>query len=129
RDDGLSTSIANPDFLAGFVAFCAGIAGMLSLTTAKSRALIGVLVSVTTIPAAANIGVSFAYEDWDSWRGSQQQLLINFAGIILAGTLTLLVQRRLYIRRRRRHLANLDEQGVRRPTPTPSSPGTTTPRS
>ena len=39
-----------------FVAFCAGTAGMLSLTTAKSGALIGVLISVTTIPAAANIG-------------------------------------------------------------------------
>ena len=53
-------TIASPDFFAVFVAFCAGIGGMLSLTTAKSGALIGVLISVTTIPAAANVGVSAA---------------------------------------------------------------------
>ena len=48
-----------------FVAFCAGMAGMSSASaTAKSGALIGVLISVTTIPAAANIAIAFAYEDW-----------------------------------------------------------------
>ena len=57
-DHSLADVIASPDFLAFFVAFCAGTAGMLSLTTAKSGALIGVLISVTTIPAAANIGVT-----------------------------------------------------------------------
>ena len=46
-----------PDFFAFFIAFCAGVAGTLSLTTAKSGALIGVLISVTTIPAAAAIAV------------------------------------------------------------------------
>lgn len=109
NDHGLSNSIANPDFLAFFVAFCAGIAGMLSLTTAKSGALIGVLVSVTTIPAAANIAVAFVYGDWSSWRGSQEQLLLNVAGIHLAGVLTLAVQRGLYMRRRRRHRARMQE--------------------
>jgi uncharacterized hydrophobic protein (TIGR00271 family) len=107
NDHGLSESIANPDFLAFFVAFCAGIAGMLSLTTAKSGALIGVLVSVTTIPAAANVAVAFVYRDWDSWRGSQEQLLLNIAGIHVAGVLTLGVQRALYARRRRRHRARM----------------------
>lgn len=108
-DHGLSNSIANPDFLAFFVAFCAGIAGMLSLTTAKSGALIGVLVSVTTIPAAANIAVAFVYGDWSSWRGSQEQLLLNVAGIHLAGVLTLGVQRALYTRRARRHRTRMDD--------------------
>ena len=108
EDHNLSRSIANPDFLAFFVAFCAGIAGMLSLTTAKSGALIGVLVSVTTIPAAANIAVAFVYGDWSSWRGSQQQLLLNIGGIHLAGVLTLGVQRLLYVRRRRRHRARME---------------------
>jgi uncharacterized hydrophobic protein (TIGR00271 family) len=111
-DHGLSDSIANPDFLAFFVAFCAGIAGMLSLTTAKSGALIGVLVSVTTIPAAANIAVAFVYADWSSWRGSQEQLLLNIAGIHVAGVLTLGVQRRLYARRRRRHTAQMRARGI-----------------
>jgi uncharacterized hydrophobic protein (TIGR00271 family) len=108
-DHSLSSSIANPDFLAFFVAFCAGIAGMLSLTTAKSGALIGVLISVTTIPAAANVGIGLAYGDGASARGSLEQLGINVGSILLAGTLTLLVQRLLYARRKRRHL---EERGV-----------------
>ena len=69
-DHTLSNVIANPDFFTFFVAFCAGVAGMLSLTSAKSRALMGVLISITTIPAAANIAVAAAYGDWDAWRGS-----------------------------------------------------------
>jgi uncharacterized hydrophobic protein (TIGR00271 family) len=110
-DHGLAQSIANPDFLAFFVAFCAGVAGMLSLTTAKSGALIGVLISVTTIPAAANVAVAFVYSDWPSWRGSQEQLLLNVCGILLAGTTTLLVQRLLYERRRRTHSAAVAARG------------------
>ena len=108
-DHGLSSSIANPDFLAFFVAFCAGSAGMLSLSTAKSGALIGVLISVTTIPAAANVALSAAYEEWDSATGSLQQLGINIGGIVLAGVLTLWVQRLLYLRRKAAHHTALRE--------------------
>lgn len=108
-DHSLSATIASPDFFAFFVAFCAGIAGMLSLTTAKSGALIGVLISVTTIPASANVGVAIAYGDWTAFRGSGLQLLINVASLLLAGTLTLLVQRALYDRRRRHVAAQLWE--------------------
>ena len=79
---------------------------MLSLSTAKSGALIGVLISVTTIPAAANLGIALAFEDWDTAMGSAGQLLVNLAGILVAGTLTLYVQRLLYRRRRRRHRAS-----------------------
>ena len=99
----LSETIANPDFFAAFVAFCAGIAGMLSLTTAKSGALIGVLISVTTIPAAANVGVSAAYGDWHSFGGSIGQLGLNIASLLVAGILTLSVQRALFVRRRALH--------------------------
>ncbi len=103
-DHSLSNVIANPDFFSFFVAFCAGIAGMLSLTTAKSGALIGVLISVTTIPAAANIAVAAAYADWSSWRGSMEQLAINLGVLVVAGATTLFIQRMLYRRRRRAHL-------------------------
>jgi uncharacterized hydrophobic protein (TIGR00271 family) len=106
RDHQLSNVIASPDFFAFFVAACAGAAGMLSLSTAKSGALIGVLISVTTIPAAANVGVSVAYADWPAFRGSLAQLGINLAAILLAGTATLYVQRLLYRRRRLQHLAD-----------------------
>ena len=52
--------IVKPDEFSVLVASFAGAAGVLSLTSSKSGALIGVLVSVTTIPAAANIGVAAA---------------------------------------------------------------------
>jgi uncharacterized hydrophobic protein (TIGR00271 family) len=104
EDHSLADVISSPDFFAAFVACCAGAAGMLSLSTAKSGALIGVLISVTTIPAAANIGVAAAYEDWPAWRGSMGQLSINLASIIVAGTAVLAIQRQLYRRRRERHM-------------------------
>jgi uncharacterized hydrophobic protein (TIGR00271 family) len=100
----LTDFIAHPDWFSLIVASFAGIAGMLSLTNAKSGALVGVLISVTTIPAAANIGVAAAFADWGEWRGAIAQLAVNLAGIFLAGILTLYVQRRLYVRRRRAHL-------------------------
>jgi len=99
----IANVIASPDFFAFFVAACAGAAGMLSLSTSKSGALIGVLISVTTIPAAANIGVTAAYGDGENFRGSVGQLAINLGAILVAGTATLTVQRQLYVRRLRRH--------------------------
>src|SRR5690349_18688765 len=94
----LASSISRPDAFAFIVAVCAGAAGMLSLSTAKSGALIGVLISVTTIPAAANIGIAAAYGDWETFWGSASQLAINLGAILLAGTTTLYVQRLLYLR-------------------------------
>ena len=102
----ISNIIAEPDFFTFFVAVCAGAAGMLSLSTAKSGALIGVLISVTTIPAAANIAVAAAYQDWSSWRGSMAQLAINLGSIVAAGSAVLYLQRWLYRRRRERHLSD-----------------------
>jgi len=93
--------ISSPDVFAFIVAACAGAAGMLSLSTAKSGALVGVLISVTTIPAAANIGIAAAYGDWHTAGGSAAQLAINLVAILLAGTATLYVQRLLYLRRKR----------------------------
>jgi uncharacterized hydrophobic protein (TIGR00271 family) len=96
--------ITEPTFLSFFVAFVAGSAGVLSLTAAKSGALVGVLVSVTTIPAAANIGVAAAYGEWGIAGRAALQLGINLAGIVAAGVITLFVQRRYYVARRRKHL-------------------------
>jgi uncharacterized hydrophobic protein (TIGR00271 family) len=96
--------ITNPTFLSFFVAFVAGSAGVLSLTSAKSGALVGVLVSVTTIPAASNVGVAAAYGEWAIAGKAGAQLAINLAGIVVAGVLTLFVQRRYYVSRRRKHL-------------------------
>ena len=98
--------ITEPDFFSFFVAFLAGVAGVLSLTSAKSGALIGVLISVTTIPAAANIGVAAAYGDGDEWRGAMAQLSVNLTMIVVAGVATLFLQRLLYRRRRIKHLSD-----------------------
>jgi uncharacterized hydrophobic protein (TIGR00271 family) len=96
--------ISQPDAFSFIVAFFAGVAGMLSLTSTKSGALIGVLVSITTIPAAANIGLAAAYQDWGVWRGALEQLGLNLSAILLAGVLTLYLQRLVYVRRRHAHL-------------------------
>jgi uncharacterized membrane protein len=103
-DHELTGFIADPDFFSFSVAFMAGVVGMLSLTNAKSGALIGVLISVTTIPAASNIGVGAAYGDWGEAGGAAAQLAINLTAIVLAGVLTLFIQRRYYVARRRKHL-------------------------
>src|SRR6266536_4276500 len=93
--------ISHPSTFSVLVALFAGVAGMLSLTTAKSGALTGVLISVTTIPAAANVGVAAAYADWSELGGALAQLGLNLACLILAGTATLTVQRQLFRRRLR----------------------------
>ena len=91
--------VSHPNRWSIVIALAAGIAGMLSLTTVKSGALVGVLVSITTIPALANIGLATAYRDWDSVEGSALQLAANVVSIVLAGVATLAVQRALFRRR------------------------------
>jgi len=97
----LTDFIWRPDALSWVVGFLAGVAGMLSLTTAKSGALIGVLISVTTVPAAGNVAVAIAYGVPEEAWGSALQLAINLAAIVTAGILTLAVQRYLPRRRNR----------------------------
>ncbi|MFJ5176996.1 DUF389 domain-containing protein [Streptomyces griseoviridis] len=92
--------IYRPDAFSFVVALLAGVAGTLSLTSSKSGALVGVAISVTTIPAAANAAVAFAYDEYRQAWGSTEQLLLNLAGITLAGTLTLLAQKHLWKRHR-----------------------------
>ncbi|MFD5038701.1 DUF389 domain-containing protein [Streptomyces sp. NPDC058377] len=93
--------IWHPDWMSFVVALLAGVAGTLSLTSAKSGALIGVAISVTTVPAAANAAVAFSYQDFQQTWGSSEQLLANLGGIVLAGTLTLLIQKALWRTSRR----------------------------
>lgn len=88
-----------PDWFSFVVAVLAGIAGTLSLTSAKSGALVGVAISVTTVPAAANAAVALVYSDTHQAVRSSEQLLLNLIGIIVAGTLTLLAQKFFWGRR------------------------------
>jgi uncharacterized hydrophobic protein (TIGR00271 family) len=92
-----------PDAFSFIVAVLAGIAGTLSLTSAKSGALVGVAISVTTVPAAANAAVALAYGDTSQTIGSTNQLLLNLLGIVLAGIATLAAQKYFW-KRQRQHL-------------------------
>jgi len=82
------------------------VAGMLSLTTTKSSVLVGVLISVTTVPAAANVGVAAAVGRWHECLGAATQLAVNLASLLLAGVATLTIQRQVWHRWRRINQAN-----------------------
>lgn len=107
-DDALNSERPNtnfiyrPDWFSFVVAVLAGAAGTLSLTSAKSGALVGVAISVTTVPAAANAAVAFSYSEYKQAWGSTEQLLLNLLGIVLAGTLTLLAQKLLWAKQHER---------------------------
>jgi uncharacterized hydrophobic protein (TIGR00271 family) len=92
-DRPLTGFVYNPDRWSFIVALLAGAAGVLSLTAGKSSALVGVFISVTTVPAAGNIAVAMALQHWNEVRGSFLQLGVNLGGMIIAGTATLLVQK------------------------------------
>ena len=72
------------------VAFVAGAAGIIALGRAKSGAVVGVLVSITTIPAASNVGVALAMGTLSEAGRSLSILLVNLAGLLAGGVLTLL---------------------------------------
>lgn len=72
------------------VAFAAGAAGIIALGRAKSGAVVGVLVSITTIPAASNVGVALATGTASEAGHSVLILLLNLAGLLAGGVLTLL---------------------------------------
>ncbi|WP_328425719.1 DUF389 domain-containing protein [Micromonospora sp. NBC_00389] len=91
-DRPLTDFIWRPDALSWVVGLLAGVAGMLSLTSKKSGSLVGVLISVTTVPAAANVAVAAAYGVWHEAAGSALQLVINLCAIVLAGLVTLALQ-------------------------------------
>jgi uncharacterized hydrophobic protein (TIGR00271 family) len=56
----VSALINSPNLFSLVVAVLAGIVGVVSLTEARAGALIGVFISVTTIPAAADVALSLA---------------------------------------------------------------------
>jgi uncharacterized hydrophobic protein (TIGR00271 family) len=87
--------INRPDVFSVIVAVLAGIVGVVSLTQVRSNALIGVFISVTTIPAAASIGVSVAFSSWAEAAGSTLQLLLNVVVLIVVNAAGLTAQRKI----------------------------------
>lgn len=98
--------VYQPDRWSLVVASIAGAAGVLAMTSGRAGGLVGVFISVTTIPAAGNVAIGLALGLGDEVWGSAQQLVVNITGMALAGWLMLVVQdglwRRVSERSRRR---------------------------
>jgi uncharacterized hydrophobic protein (TIGR00271 family) len=99
--------IYSPDRWSFLVAIIAAAAGVLSLTSARIGGLSGVFISVTTIPAAANVAIGLAFGVRSEVVGSSLQLVVNLSGMAVAGWVTLALQQAVWNRiaaRRRRQL-------------------------
>ncbi len=85
--------IWHPDAWSFVVALLAGAAGALALAIEKTATMVGVFISVTTVPAAGNLALGLAV--WESGEivGSLEQLGANIGGMILSGTLLLALMR------------------------------------
>jgi len=92
----VSDLIDSPNAFSIMVAVLAGIVGVVSLTEARASTLIGVFVSVTTIPAAADVGLSIAFSDWSEARGAFLQLLVNVVILVVVGAIGLAALRRFW---------------------------------
>ncbi|MGW1340645.1 DUF389 domain-containing protein [Kribbella sp. NPDC002412] len=101
----LTGFIWRPDKWSAVVAVLAGCAGVLSQTAGRSNALVGVFISVTTVPAAGDLALSIALWAPHHIGGAAAQLGINLVGMTAAGVVTLLLQRaiwRAYLRMKSR---------------------------
>jgi uncharacterized hydrophobic protein (TIGR00271 family) len=94
----LTDFIVKPDAWSFVVACLAGTAGTLSLTTGKSGPLVGVFISVTTIPAVGTLAICLASGVWGEAGSALTQLGVNILGMLLAGSLTLWLQRMVWSR-------------------------------
>lgn len=92
-DKPMTRFIWTPDRWSFVVALLAGAAGVLSITAGRTQALVGVFISVTTVPAAGLLGAALATGTWGEVAGGAAQLAVNLAGMTLAGVVVLLVQR------------------------------------
>jgi len=79
----VSSLIDTPNWFSVIVAVLAGIVGVISMTQSRSSTLIGVFISVTTIPAASDVGVSLAFGSASEAWGSALQLVLN-VGVLTA---------------------------------------------
>ena len=82
------------------VALLAGAAGMLALTSAKSASLVGVFISVTTVPAASYASIALVEGRYAQAGGSALQLRVNLVGIVGAAGAVLLLSHRTAVRER-----------------------------
>jgi uncharacterized hydrophobic protein (TIGR00271 family) len=79
------------------VALAAGVAGMLAVETRASMG-VGVAISVTTIPAAAFLGVAAGIGEFSRSLGALGVLGTNIGMMLVGGSAALIVQRRVSAR-------------------------------
>jgi len=96
HEEGLH-GLESVDYSTVLVALAAGVAAMLSFET-RAAAAVGVAISVTTIPASALFGVSLGLGEVSVSWGAALVLGVNVALLLLSGTATLALQRRLAAR-------------------------------
>ena len=105
----VSDLIDTPNWFSFIVALLAGVVGVVSLTEARSSTLIGVFISVTTIPAASDIGVSrgvtLALGSGSEAWGSVLQLVLNVTVLTAVAIAGLPAQRAIWRRRAARRAA------------------------
>jgi len=94
----VSNLIDTPNWFSFIVALLAGVVGVVSLTEARSSTLIGVFISVTTIPAASDSGVSLAFGSNSEAWGSVLQLLLNVTVLTAVAIAGLPLQRAIWRR-------------------------------
>jgi uncharacterized hydrophobic protein (TIGR00341 family) len=78
-----------PDFMTLVIAIGAGVAGIVSLTTGVSTALVGVMIAVALIPPAATVGIGLAWNQPLVSLGAAVLLLVNVLSINLAALVVL----------------------------------------
>jgi uncharacterized hydrophobic protein (TIGR00341 family) len=78
-----------PDFLSLVVALGAGVAGVFSLMTGVSAALVGVAIAVALIPPAASVGIGIAWGVPTLAVGSSVLVMVNVLSINLAALVVL----------------------------------------
>ena len=85
--------IWHPDKWSFIVALVAGAAGALALAVERTATMVGVFISVTTVPAAGNLALGLAVWERGEIVGSLTQLVVNLAGMVIAGTVLLAAMR------------------------------------
>ncbi|MDF9744993.1 TIGR00341 family protein [Natrinema salsiterrestre] len=78
-----------PDLLSLAIALGAGIAGVVSIATGTSVALVGVMIAAALIPPAGVAGIALAWGEPTSAIGATVLVLVNLLSVDLAGLLTL----------------------------------------
>jgi uncharacterized membrane protein len=101
----LATFVSVVDPFTIIVAIAAGVAAMVAFVTDQGTSAVGVAISVTTIPAAAYLGVMLAGGFYDQAAGGLKVLIVNILCVMLAQAVTLILVRLWRQRGLRRQLA------------------------